>query len=76
MPASGSAGIDGEAICNRISMTFTGRRIRQNLPAKPLGVKVGAFAACVENVAFFAALCRFAGVKEGDSTFRAFRDLQ
>lgn len=45
------------------------------LPPSPLGVNAGALAACVEKVGFLPADCRFAGVKEGDSTFRALRDL-
>lgn len=38
-------------------------------------MKVGAFAACVEKVAFLAEFCRLEGVKDGDSTLRTFRDL-
>jgi hypothetical protein len=38
-------------------------------------VNDGALAACVENVAFLPTDCRLAGVKEGDSTLRAFLDL-
>jgi hypothetical protein len=37
----------------------------------PRGVKEGAFAACVVNVAFLLAACRPAGVNDGDSTFKA-----
>lgn len=49
---------------------------REDAPARPRGVKEGAFAAWVEKVAFLAVFCKFAGVKDGDSTLRILRDLQ
>lgn len=38
-------------------------------------MKAGALAAWEDNVAFLAAGCRFAGVNDGDSTFKDFLEL-
>lgn len=45
-------------------------------PPRPRGVKEGALAACVESVAFLLEVLCVAGVKEGDSTFSVFLDLE
>lgn len=72
---SGTAGVAAKRLYPDQQVCERYLQRTEPLPPNPRGVKAGALAACVVKDGFLPLLGTFAGVNEGDSTFRAFLEL-